>query len=98
VTDTGVIAIMKHNKVMPIRPQIIVFDLLKSCRTGIIKPQHRKPTATLKTATARSGLRFSPNRPNMGIKVVKNPCEKYAKNTNGGTVQTMCGMTQATSV
>jgi len=34
----------------------------------------------------------------MGIKVVKNPCEKYAKNTNGGTVQTMCGMTQATSV
>lgn len=89
---------MKHNNVMPIRPQMMVFDLLNNCRTGIMKPQHRKPTATLKTATAKSGLRFSPKRPNMGMNVVKNPCEKYAKNTNGGTVQTMCGMTHATSI
>lgn len=46
-------------------------------------PAVNDATNTEKPQIIKSGLTAAPERPVMGIMATKNPCERYAKNTNG---------------
>lgn len=72
----GVAATIKHIKVIPSREQIMVLDFWKRFNAGIIKPPVSIPTPTVNAQIIKSGLTEAPNRPVIGIKVTKNPCDR----------------------